>query len=131
MQASKRDRAEPTKNVPSGVAKLFGPKCGLSLGPACALLDRAAWGCPPSLGRVTDTREKESPLIILRPEIRGRIGCPGSRGMEHLVVVKALICAEPESLCSGVHVTCGPISPHALSVLWFVRLACFIIYRVD
>ncbi|PKI59366.1 hypothetical protein CRG98_020234 [Punica granatum] len=61
-------------------------------------------------GRVTDTREKESPLIILRPEGRGRISYPGSRGMEYLVVVKALVCAEPESPCSGVHVRCGPIS---------------------
>ncbi|PKI73052.1 hypothetical protein CRG98_006547 [Punica granatum] len=43
------------------------------------------WGC------VTDTREKESPLIVLRPEGRGRISYPGSRGMEHLVVVKNVI----------------------------------------
>ncbi|PKI34189.1 hypothetical protein CRG98_045422 [Punica granatum] len=62
------------------------------------------WGC------VTDTREKESPLIILRPESREQIIYPGSRGMEHLVVVKALVCAEPKSPCSGVHVMCGPIS---------------------
>ncbi|OWM76799.1 hypothetical protein CDL15_Pgr021191 [Punica granatum] len=55
-------------------------------------------------------RKKESPLIILRPEGRGRISYPGSRGMEYLVVVKVMVCAEPESPCSGVHVTCGPIS---------------------
>ncbi|PKI71118.1 hypothetical protein CRG98_008486 [Punica granatum] len=61
-------------------------------------------------GRVMDTCDKESPLIILRPEGRERISYPGSRGMEHPVVVKALICAEPESPSSGVHVTCGPIS---------------------
>ncbi|PKI52747.1 hypothetical protein CRG98_026868 [Punica granatum] len=46
-------------------------------GPHCALLDCAAWECPPSVGRVTDTREKESPLIILRLESRGRISYPG------------------------------------------------------
>ncbi|PKI58409.1 hypothetical protein CRG98_021167 [Punica granatum] len=51
--------------------------CGLSLGPAYALLDRAAWECPPSRGCVTNTREKESPLIILRPEGRGSISYPG------------------------------------------------------
>ncbi|PKI72094.1 hypothetical protein CRG98_007481 [Punica granatum] len=33
-------------------------------------------------GRVTDTREKKSPLIILRPKGRGRISYPGSRGCE-------------------------------------------------
>ncbi|PKI52899.1 hypothetical protein CRG98_026730 [Punica granatum] len=31
----------------------------------------AAWECPPSRGRATDAREKESPLAILRPEGRG------------------------------------------------------------
>ncbi|OWM78324.1 hypothetical protein CDL15_Pgr001045 [Punica granatum] len=35
---------------PSGVAKLYGPECGLSSGPAFALLDCAAWECPPSRG---------------------------------------------------------------------------------
>ncbi|PKI78368.1 hypothetical protein CRG98_001236 [Punica granatum] len=60
--------------------------------------------------RMTDTPEKESPLIILRPEGRGRITYPGSRGMEQLVVVEALICVEPKSSSSGVHVMCGPIS---------------------
>ncbi|XP_031380021.1 UDP-glycosyltransferase 78D4-like isoform X4 [Punica granatum] len=29
---------------------LYGPECGLSSGPACALLDHAAWECPPSHG---------------------------------------------------------------------------------
>ncbi|OWM84537.1 hypothetical protein CDL15_Pgr000977 [Punica granatum] len=29
---------------------LYEPECGLSSGPACALLDRAAWECPPSHG---------------------------------------------------------------------------------
>ncbi|PKI44745.1 hypothetical protein CRG98_034864 [Punica granatum] len=48
--ASKRIEPEPTKYVPSGVAKLYGPECGLSSGPACALLDRAAWECPPFHG---------------------------------------------------------------------------------
>ncbi|PKI69146.1 hypothetical protein CRG98_010461 [Punica granatum] len=49
---------------------LYGPECGLSSGPACALLDHAVWECPPSRGRVMDMGEKESPLIILRPEDR-------------------------------------------------------------
>ncbi|PKI58284.1 hypothetical protein CRG98_021366 [Punica granatum] len=34
----------------SPVLTLYGPECGLSLGPACALLDRATWECPPSRG---------------------------------------------------------------------------------
>ncbi|PKI74230.1 hypothetical protein CRG98_005351 [Punica granatum] len=63
----------------SGVAKLYGPECGLSSGPACALLDRLAWECPPSWGCVTDSREKESPLIILRSEGRGPISYPSLR----------------------------------------------------
>ncbi|PKI49281.1 hypothetical protein CRG98_030324 [Punica granatum] len=42
-----------------------------------ALLDRATWDCPPSRGCVMDTREKESPLIILRPEGRGPIRYSG------------------------------------------------------
>ncbi|PKI78365.1 hypothetical protein CRG98_001233 [Punica granatum] len=46
-------------------------------GPAWALLDRAVWECPPFRGCVTDTREKESPIIILRPEDRGPINYPG------------------------------------------------------
>ncbi|PKI75964.1 hypothetical protein CRG98_003622 [Punica granatum] len=79
-------------------------------------------------GRVIDTREKESPLIILRPESRGLISYPGSRGMEHLVIVKALVCAEPESPCSGVHVTCGPISrtPFRYSGLLGLHVILFI-----
>ncbi|PKI56178.1 hypothetical protein CRG98_023446 [Punica granatum] len=38
--------------------------------------DRTAWECPPSRGRVTDTREKESPPTILRPEDQGSL-CTG------------------------------------------------------
>ncbi|PKI44999.1 hypothetical protein CRG98_034606 [Punica granatum] len=56
---------------------LYGPECKLSSGPACELLDRAAWECPPFRGCVMDTREKESPLIILRPESRGPISYLG------------------------------------------------------
>ncbi|PKI38894.1 hypothetical protein CRG98_040711 [Punica granatum] len=37
----------------------------------------AAWECPPSRGRATDAREKESPLAILRPEGRGPASYPG------------------------------------------------------
>ncbi|PKI77649.1 hypothetical protein CRG98_001987 [Punica granatum] len=71
--ASKANEIEPKpiKYVPSGVAKLYGPECALSSGPACALLDRAAWEYPSSRGCMTDTSEKESPLTILRPEGRG------------------------------------------------------------
>ncbi|PKI50884.1 hypothetical protein CRG98_028712 [Punica granatum] len=58
-------------------ALVYGPECGLSSGLACARLARAAWECLPSGGCVTDTREKESPLTILRPEDRGRISYPG------------------------------------------------------
>ncbi|PKI72119.1 hypothetical protein CRG98_007506 [Punica granatum] len=50
---------------------LVGPKCGLSSGLACALLDRTAWESPTSRGCVTNTREKKSPLTILRLEGRG------------------------------------------------------------
>ncbi|PKI69427.1 hypothetical protein CRG98_010225 [Punica granatum] len=34
---------------------------------------RMAWECPPSRGCMMDTREKKSPLTILRPEGRGPI----------------------------------------------------------
>ncbi|PKI70849.1 hypothetical protein CRG98_008740 [Punica granatum] len=34
MQASKRIEPKPTKYIPSGVAKLYGPECGLPSGPA-------------------------------------------------------------------------------------------------
>ncbi|PKI41998.1 hypothetical protein CRG98_037616 [Punica granatum] len=43
-----------------------------SKGPACVLLDRAAWECPPSQGCVTDTREKESPLPVYDPKVEGQ-----------------------------------------------------------
>ncbi|PKI64871.1 hypothetical protein CRG98_014738 [Punica granatum] len=56
---------------------VYGSECGLLAGPACVLLDCAAWECPPSWGCVTDTSEKESPLIILRLEGRGPISYPG------------------------------------------------------
>ncbi|PKI55780.1 hypothetical protein CRG98_023825 [Punica granatum] len=40
-------------------------------------LRNAAWEYPPSRGRATDAREKESPLTILRPEGRGPASYPG------------------------------------------------------
>ncbi|PKI75993.1 hypothetical protein CRG98_003651 [Punica granatum] len=46
-------------------ARVRAPKCD------------AAWECPPSRGRATDAREKESPLAILRPEGRGPASYPG------------------------------------------------------
>ncbi|PKI45017.1 hypothetical protein CRG98_034589 [Punica granatum] len=59
------------------VSRMYGPECGLSSRSACVLLDCVAWECPPSRRCVTDTREKESPFIILRPEGRGQISYPG------------------------------------------------------
>ncbi|PKI47796.1 hypothetical protein CRG98_031812 [Punica granatum] len=54
----------------------------------------AAWECPPSRGRATDTREKESPLAILRPEVHRTVMVdslrePNSRVFEltHLSVI--------------------------------------------
>ncbi|PKI35400.1 hypothetical protein CRG98_044210 [Punica granatum] len=57
--------SEPVGNALHKV-QLYGPECGLSSGPTCALLDLAAWECPHSQGCMTDTCEKESPFIILR-----------------------------------------------------------------
>ncbi|PKI62774.1 hypothetical protein CRG98_016833 [Punica granatum] len=42
----------------------------------CALCN-AAWECPSSRGRATDTREKESPLPVYDPKVEGRVSCPG------------------------------------------------------
>ncbi|PKI45278.1 hypothetical protein CRG98_034328 [Punica granatum] len=33
----------------------------------------AAWECPPSRGRATDAREKESPLPVYDPKVEGRL----------------------------------------------------------
>ncbi|PKI77732.1 hypothetical protein CRG98_001856 [Punica granatum] len=58
---AKQARTSPNPlGFPSGVAKLYGPESGLSSGPACAFLDRAAWECPPSWGYVTNTHAKKS-----------------------------------------------------------------------
>ncbi|PKI60443.1 hypothetical protein CRG98_019097 [Punica granatum] len=57
--------------IPSGVAKLCAPVFRLVGTRMCAPKCNAAWECPPSQGRATDAREKESPLAILRPEGRG------------------------------------------------------------
>ncbi|PKI70941.1 hypothetical protein CRG98_008674 [Punica granatum] len=73
MQASKRIEPEPTKCVPSGVAKLYGPKCGLSSGPALRAFGSRGlgvstfpWGC------VTDTRERRSRhLSFYDPKVEG------------------------------------------------------------
>ncbi|PKI65395.1 hypothetical protein CRG98_014211 [Punica granatum] len=60
------------RSIPSGVAKLCAPEFRL-IGarmhpPKC----NAAWECPPSLGRVMDAREKESPLLVYDPKVEGR-----------------------------------------------------------
>ncbi|PKI64288.1 hypothetical protein CRG98_015328 [Punica granatum] len=58
---SKRIEPEPTKYVPSGIAKLYGPECGLSLGPACVLFGSRGLGVSTfPWRRLTDTRERRS-----------------------------------------------------------------------
>ncbi|PKI39219.1 hypothetical protein CRG98_040388 [Punica granatum] len=44
----------------------------VSSGHACARLCNAAWECPPSWGRATDPREKESPLPVYDLKVEGR-----------------------------------------------------------
>ncbi|PKI78875.1 hypothetical protein CRG98_000736 [Punica granatum] len=56
----------------------------ISSGHACASLCNAAWECPPSQGRVTDAREKESPPAILRLEGRGPASYPGLGVQDHV-----------------------------------------------
>ncbi|PKI74236.1 hypothetical protein CRG98_005357 [Punica granatum] len=58
--------------IRSRVARGRGPECRVSSGPAWALLDHAAWKCPPTRGCVTDTSEKESPLIVYDLKVEGR-----------------------------------------------------------
>ncbi|PKI41210.1 hypothetical protein CRG98_038398 [Punica granatum] len=41
-------------------ARMRAPKCNV------------AWECPPSRGRATDAREKESPLPVYNPKVEGR-----------------------------------------------------------
>ncbi|PKI67111.1 hypothetical protein CRG98_012496 [Punica granatum] len=41
-------RAKKRKDTPPTL--MYGPECELSSGPACVLLDRMAWECPPSRG---------------------------------------------------------------------------------
>ncbi|PKI48810.1 hypothetical protein CRG98_030798 [Punica granatum] len=74
MQASKRIEPEPTKYVPSGVAKLYGPECGLSSGPALRAFGSRGlvgtstfpWGC------ASDTRERRSRhLSFYDPTVEG------------------------------------------------------------
>ncbi|PKI53626.1 hypothetical protein CRG98_025994 [Punica granatum] len=58
--------------------ELYGPECGLSSGPASRAFGSRCLGASTfPWERVTDTRVKESPLIILRSEGRGRISYPG------------------------------------------------------
>ncbi|PKI73038.1 hypothetical protein CRG98_006533 [Punica granatum] len=54
----------------NGYLNLCGPKFDFIGEPACARCS-AAWECLPSQGRVTDTREKESPVACLRSKSRG------------------------------------------------------------
>ncbi|PKI48884.1 hypothetical protein CRG98_030732 [Punica granatum] len=61
MQARKRDRAQTTNYLPSGVAKLYGLECGLSSRSALrAFGSRGLRVSTFPWGRVTDTRERRS-----------------------------------------------------------------------
>ncbi|PKI70485.1 hypothetical protein CRG98_009119 [Punica granatum] len=73
MQASKRIELEPTKCVPSGVAKLYGPECGLSSGPALRAFGSRDLGVSTfPWGRVTDTSERRSRhLSFYDPKVEG------------------------------------------------------------
>ncbi|PKI61756.1 hypothetical protein CRG98_017868 [Punica granatum] len=73
MQENKRLEPEPTKYVPSGVAKLYGPECGLSSGPALrAFGSRGLEVSTFPWGRVTDTRERRSRhLSFYDPKVEG------------------------------------------------------------
>ncbi|OWM83116.1 hypothetical protein CDL15_Pgr011798 [Punica granatum] len=64
-------------SVPSGVAKLCALEFRLVGARMRAPKCNAAWECPHSRERATDTREKESPPAILRPEGRGPASYPG------------------------------------------------------
>ncbi|PKI50218.1 hypothetical protein CRG98_029401 [Punica granatum] len=44
----------------------------ISSGHACASLHNASWECPPSWGHTTDAGEKESPLTVYDPKVKGR-----------------------------------------------------------
>ncbi|PKI41458.1 hypothetical protein CRG98_038157 [Punica granatum] len=59
-------------NVPSGVAKLCAPEFRLVGARMRAPKCNAAWECPPSRGRATDARERESPLPVYDPKVEGR-----------------------------------------------------------
>ncbi|PKI59062.1 hypothetical protein CRG98_020550 [Punica granatum] len=73
MQASKRIEPEPTKYVPSGVAKLYGPECGLSSGLALRAFGSRSLGVSTfPWGRVTDKRERRSRhLSFYDPKVEG------------------------------------------------------------
>ncbi|PKI63918.1 hypothetical protein CRG98_015699 [Punica granatum] len=75
MQASKRIEPEPTKYVPSGVAKLYRPECGLSSGPALCAFRSCGLGVSTfPWGRMTDTRERRSRhLSFYDPKSRGSV----------------------------------------------------------
>ncbi|PKI45795.1 hypothetical protein CRG98_033802 [Punica granatum] len=59
-------------SVPSGVAKLCAPEFRLVRARMRAPKCNAAWECPPSRGRATNAREKESPLPVYDPKVKGR-----------------------------------------------------------
>ncbi|PKI57279.1 hypothetical protein CRG98_022318 [Punica granatum] len=64
------------------------------------VLDCAAWECSPSRGCVTDTCEKESPLIILRPEGRRPISYPGLGSVFGGSCYVRAYCAHPNFISS-------------------------------
>ncbi|PKI74545.1 hypothetical protein CRG98_005087 [Punica granatum] len=65
---------KPTKYVPSGVSKLYGPKCGLSSGPALRAFGSLGLGVSTfPWERVTDTRERRSRhLSFYDPKVESR-----------------------------------------------------------
>ncbi|PKI75812.1 hypothetical protein CRG98_003727 [Punica granatum] len=68
-----KQRCETLNVVEAVLRVLYRLECGLSSGPACTLLGVFTF----PWGRVMDTREKESPLILLQPEGEGQISYLG------------------------------------------------------
>ncbi|PKI75683.1 hypothetical protein CRG98_003943 [Punica granatum] len=65
--------------IPSGVAKLCAPEFRLVGARLRAPKCNVSWECPPSRGRATDAREKESPLPVYDLKDEGRqLGLLGS-----------------------------------------------------
>ncbi|PKI52593.1 hypothetical protein CRG98_027021 [Punica granatum] len=84
------------------VYTLYGPECGLSSGPASLAFGSRGLGSSTfPWGRVTDTREKESPLIILRPEVQNVVLSLEIRGKSRGSVRESGDSVERLEGCSG------------------------------